>query len=114
MAAPNLPVLVFDGDCGICTKSAKWVRRHLRPGSTISVEPSQSLDLDALGLSATDVADAAWFVDEHGRRHRGHRAVAVVLRRIGGRWGVLGRILTLPVISWLAAFAYAWVARNRG
>ncbi len=113
MAAPNLPVLVFDGDCGICNRSATWVRQHLRPSSRVAVEPWQALDLDALGLSASDVADAAWFVDERGRRHRGHRAIAAVLRRIGGRWALLGRVLTVPGISWVAGVAYSWVARNR-
>ena len=110
MAAPNLPMLVFDGGCGFCTASARWVERRL---PSASVEPWQLLDLRAVGLSPTDVAEYAWWVTPDGVRRRGHRAAAAILRAIGGRWGVVGRLLELPPISWLGAVAYHVVARNR-
>ena len=46
------PVLVFDGDCGMCSSTARLVERRLRrsPGD-FDVSPSQRLDLGALGLS---------------------------------------------------------------
>jgi predicted DCC family thiol-disulfide oxidoreductase YuxK len=113
VTAPNLPVLVYDGDCGFCTSSATWVRRRLPLGTEVAVEPWQSLDLTALRLSAADVAEAAWWVDAAGARHRGHHAIAAALRAIGGRWAVLGRLLTLPLVSPLAALAYRLIARYR-
>lgn len=112
MDAPNLPVLVYDGDCGFCARSARWVQIRLPATCGASVAAWQSLDLRAVGLTPTDVADAAWWVDAHGRR-RGHRAAAAALRAIGGGWAVAGRLLDLPPVSWVAAGVYALVARNR-
>ena len=110
MGAPNLPVLVFDGGCGFCTASARWVERHL---PSASVEPWQLLDLRAVGLSPTDVADYAWWVSPGGERRRGHHAIAGALRAVGGGWALVGRLLEVPPISWLAAAVYHLVATNR-
>ncbi len=113
LPAPGLPVLEFDGDCGFCTRSAEWVRRRLPAESGVAVEPWQALDLRSLGLTPTDVADAAWWVDRDGSRHRGHLAIAAALRAIGGAWGVVGRVMTLPVVSLLGRVVYALVSRYR-
>jgi predicted DCC family thiol-disulfide oxidoreductase YuxK len=109
MGAPNLPVLVFDGGCGICTRCARWVE-HRVPGTT---QPWQVLDLRSINLSPTDVADYAWWVAPGDVRRRGHRAIAGALRAVGGGWGIVGRLLDVPPISWLAAIVYHLVARNR-
>lgn len=108
---PNQPVLVYDGDCAFCTRTARWIEARLP--SNVRVAPSQALDLDALGLSEHDVATAAWWVDATGRRWRGHEAVAQALRAAGGWERPVGRLLLTPPISWVAAAAYGWVARNR-
>lgn len=113
MAAPNLPLLEYDGDCGFCTRSARWVERRLPAGSGVSVAPWQQLDLDALGLTSTDVSKAAWWIDADGTKRRGHRAIAAALRAIGGRWRLVGTVLDVPPVSWLAAPVYALVARCR-
>lgn len=113
MGAPNLPVLVFDGDCGFCTASARWVERRLPASSGASVEPWQALDLKALRLTPTDVATAAWWIEPGGAKRRGAQAIAASLRAVGGAWGVIGRVLRVPPVSWLAAAVYAVVARNR-
>ena len=42
------PVLVFDGDCGFCTTSARVGQRWL---GLADVEPWQMIDLDELGLT---------------------------------------------------------------
>jgi predicted DCC family thiol-disulfide oxidoreductase YuxK len=106
--------LIYDGDCGICKGSAAWVRHHLRPGLDVSVVKSQRIDdLGAYGLTADDVAAAAWWIDRDGRRHGGHRAVARSLQHCRGAWPVLGRLLTLWPISGAAAALYRWVSANR-
>lgn len=113
MGAPNLPVLVYDGGCGICTRMAHWVAHRLPEGNGAAVEPWQRLDLEALCLSAADVDSAAWWIDARSAKHRGHRAIAASLRAIGGRWGTVGRLLSVQPVSWLAAAVYAVVAPNR-
>jgi predicted DCC family thiol-disulfide oxidoreductase YuxK len=108
---PNRPVLVYDGDCGFCTKSARWLGRRLPDGA--SVQPGQALDHAALGLDDDDVAAAAWWIDENGTRSRGHAAIGRALVAGGGAWGVVGRLLLVPPLSWLARPVYAVIARNR-
>jgi len=106
------PALIFDGDCGICTTSAEWVAaRRRRPAAIV---PWQSLDLEALGLSQNDVTRFAWWIDERGRKSRGHRAIARALIACRQPWPIVGWLLLLPPITWLAAVGYRLVANNRG
>lgn len=113
MEAPNLPLLEYDGDCGFCTRTARWVERRLPPGSGVTVAPWQALDLRAYGLTPPDVAKAAWWIDADGTRRRGHRAIAAALRAIGGPWRAVGAVIDVPPVSWLARLVYALVARFR-
>lgn len=105
-------LLVFDGDCGFCTASARWIEARL-PGGEVEVEPWQALDLDELGLTEHDVSTAAWWIDGDGRSRRGHLAIGHALIAAGGVWALIGRLMTIPPVSWLARPAYALVARYR-
>ena len=111
VAAPKGPMLIFDGDCSFCTSSAHWIRHRLP--KTAKVEPWQRLDLDAYGLTERDVTTAAYWVDERGRNHRGHRSLGKALIAAGGRWKAVGALILLPPFSWLAALGYAVIAKNR-
>lgn len=104
-------MLIFDGDCGFCTTSARWIQARLPAGTP--VEPWQSLDLDALGLTEADVTTAAYWVDASGALHRGHLAIGRSLIAAGGFWAVLGRLTITPPISWIAKPVYALIARYR-
>jgi predicted DCC family thiol-disulfide oxidoreductase YuxK len=105
-------LLVYDGDCGFCTKSAKWAEAGLRPGA--DVQPWQALDLAELGLTEQDVTDAAWWFDERGAKHRGSHAAAEVLVASRARWRrIAGRVLRTPPFSWFAVPGYALIARYR-
>jgi len=102
---------VFDGDCGFCTTSARWIERRLP--ESVEVEPWQSLQLDEIGLTRDDVVSAAWWIDDAGHRHRGHMAIGHALRAAGGFWGLLGWLITTPPLSWIGKPAYWLVARYR-
>jgi predicted DCC family thiol-disulfide oxidoreductase YuxK len=65
------------------------------------------------GLSPQDVQNAAWWVDDVGRRERGHHAVGQALRSQGGLWQILSWFVLYPPTSWLAAGTYKLVARWR-
>jgi predicted DCC family thiol-disulfide oxidoreductase YuxK len=104
-------VLVFDGDCGFCTSSARWIGARL-PAGTAAV-PWQSCDLAALGLTKADVTTAAYWIDDQGVAHRGHRAIGRSLIAAGGIWRPLGRITITPPVSWLASPVYKLIARYR-
>ena len=101
-------VLIFDGDCGFCTASARWIEARGQ-----RVEAWQTLDLAELRLTVADVDEAAWWIDETGKKHRGHLAIGHALRAGGGGWGFVGAVLVRPPVSWLAKPVYTLVARNR-
>ncbi len=105
------PALIYDGDCDFCKRCADWIAARLPVGA--SVVASQEADLAGLGLSPQQAAGAAWWIDAEGARHRGHRAIAESLRACDGPWSRLGRFLTVPGVSLLAAFSYELIARNR-
>lgn len=114
MTAPRVvtgrPLLVFDGDCGFCTTSARAGQRWLR---LPQVEPWQFLDLDALGVSEEACSTAVQWIDAEGRVASAEHAVIAALRHAGGVWNVLGVLLSLPGIRMAAGATYRWVARNR-
>ena len=104
-------MLVFDGDCGFCTSSARWIEARLPEGTP--VEPWQSLDLKELGLTEDDVVTAAYWIGDDGRAHRGHRGIGRALMAAGGFWKVIGWIIVLPPVSLIARPIYALIAKHR-
>ena len=106
------PLLVFDGDCGFCTRSARWMQRKLPDG--VRVEPWQALDLDELGLTVDNVTGAAcWLSSDRLQPARGHEAIGRALVAAGGFWGAMGELIVRRPGSWLARPVYAVIARNR-
>lgn len=108
--APPRPVLVYDGDCGFCAKSARLV------GGRVPVDAEvvayQAADLAALGTTAERAAREALWIED-GRVYGGARAVARLLVRAGGPWRALGLLACVPPVSWLARAVYVLVAANR-
>ncbi len=105
------PVLVYDGDCGFCTTSVTFAERHLRPRCRITAW--QFADLDALGITEQRSEYEVLWVTPTGTVYGGAQAVARLLLRTGGPWAVVGAVLTLPPVRWLAHGAYRLIARNR-
>ncbi len=106
-------LLIFDGDCGFCTTSARFASRWVDRGGQYAIAPWQELDVTTYGLTEQDCIDAAQFVGTDGTVVAGHLAIAAGLTHGGWAWRPLGHLLTLPGVSWLAARAYAWVADHR-
>ena len=103
-------VFLYDGTCGFCTTSARWLQRHA--ASTARVEAWQQADLSRLGLSAEDCTEALQWVDD-GRRAVGPDAVAAYLQTSTHSWQTAGRVLTSPVPKRVAWPVYRWVAHHR-
>lgn len=110
-----VPELIYDGDCGFCTRCARWIEGRWAPGAARAVAAATRTDgeLRAVGLTRVDVEDAAWWIDADGTAHRGERAIAAALGESRGwpRWA--GRALTRVPLRWLAPIAYRTVARHR-
>lgn len=108
------PLLIFDGDCGFCTAAANWITRHwTEPARAVPWQELGRDGLAAVGITETEVADAAYWVDAHGTTSRGHLAVAAALRAAGGWRRLAGSALLVPPLSWLGRPGYWLVARYR-
>lgn len=103
-------MLIYDGDCGFCTTSARLLGRI---GPDAEIVAWQLTDLGELGVTEAQAADAVQLVAVDGTVRSGHEAIAAVLSSAGRFWKVVGRALLLPGISWLAAGCYRLVADNR-
>jgi predicted DCC family thiol-disulfide oxidoreductase YuxK len=106
-----MPTLLFDGDCGFCTTSARWLERHAP--SVAIVQPWQRADLDRIGVSAQECSDAVQWVDE-GSRSSGPLAFADYVRTSTTGWRLVGRLTATRVGLGIGWPVYRWVSRNRG
>jgi predicted DCC family thiol-disulfide oxidoreductase YuxK len=109
--AQRRPVLVFDGECGFCSSCARLLERI---GPQAEIVPWQVADLDALGITAAEAAEAVRWIEADGAVRSGHEALAAALIAAGRPWRIAGWALLLPGVSPLAATGYRLVARNRG
>lgn len=104
--------LLFDGDCGFCTTTARWAERHIAAPGT-AVLPWQQANLDAFGLTPAECDESVKFATTDGAVFSGAAAAAAFLRERHGPWHWVGNALTLPVIRQLAAIVYRIVSANR-
>jgi len=108
-----LPILVFDGDCGFCTTSARFLVRWVIRGRPVTVAPWQRLDLAGLGLTPEQCRLAVQWVAIDARPVSGHVAIAAALRAGHPVWRPVGVLLVAPGLSWLGGRLYSWVAAHR-
>jgi predicted DCC family thiol-disulfide oxidoreductase YuxK len=104
-------VLVFDGDCGFCTASARFVERYVR--TEARVVAWQHANLTEIGLTPAQCVEAVQWVGADGRRGAGAAAVGQLLQAASPGWKPLGWLLLRPPVRWLAEPVYRWVARHR-
>ncbi|MCX4959570.1 thiol-disulfide oxidoreductase DCC family protein [Streptomyces virginiae] len=107
------PTLLYDGDCGFCTKAVNTAVRLLDPDAVVT--PWQFADLDALGVTAERAdREVLWIEPGTAVVHGGADAVAHLLKQCPRRsWQLAGRAMTLPPVSWTARLVYRAVAVNR-
>lgn len=102
--------LVFDGECGFCTRCVDWLRR-LDPQGRIDVQPLQAEGVPAsIGATPEECHEAVQFLGPDGVRRAGADAVNGVLAVLTGT--------ALPstlyrASSGLQERAYRWVADHR-
>ena len=110
-AALQSHVLIYDGDCAFCTLWVNRLRSWLP--SFPEAKTSQSVSLDDYALSADDVAKYAWYITGT-HQYAGHLAASALLRAQPVLWlRLLGVLIALPPISWVAALVYGFVSRFR-
>ena len=96
------PVVVYDGDCGICEASARWILAHV---TAVDVVSHHQYGLDHIG--------SVWFVTDNGRSE-GAAAVSAILKSADARaYRAIGVVIGLPGVLLIAGLVYSLVARNR-
>jgi predicted DCC family thiol-disulfide oxidoreductase YuxK len=105
-------VLVFDGQCGFCTR---WVQRikRLDRANRLVITPWQQMGvLERFGLSSNDVRRAAWFFGPNHGKVSGASAINAALDTVLC-CDVFTLLYNFPLVKWLQDSAYAWIAKNR-
>jgi predicted DCC family thiol-disulfide oxidoreductase YuxK len=112
VASSARPMLIFDGDCAFCTRSATWLERRLR--SDVIVLPWQRADLAGLSVSAERARREVLWVGPAGAVSGGASAVAAALKYCGAAGlRAAGLALSASPLRWVAPAAYRLAARNR-
>lgn len=95
-------VVVYDGDCGICEWSARWVKTHV-----------PSVDVISHREYGVSHLASVWLITWSGR-HEGAAAVAAVLKRADNKNAQrIGTLISLPIVRIVAKAVYWLVAKNR-
>ncbi len=103
-------IVLFDGGCGLCNRSALWLARRDRRGRLL-MAPNAGATARIAGEPPGGEEDGI-VVWDGARRLVGVPAIARALRELGGAWPLAGAALgSLP--RWLTHPAYAFVARRR-
>lgn len=107
--APPSAVLIYDGDCGICTASVRLLQRA---GCRAEMVTSRRWALDR-PADAERAARAVLLVTEDGSTSEAEAAVSEALRRCRRPLPWLGALIELPGMQWVAGRVYRWVADHR-
>lgn len=116
-AADRAPILVYDGDCGFCARSVRFVLRHDHRRRTVRFAARDGIAGRAVRERHAEVrsVDSLLWVEHVGGEERvlaRSDAVLAVAAYLGGVWGVLGGLARL-VPRPLRDAGYGVIARVR-
>jgi predicted DCC family thiol-disulfide oxidoreductase YuxK len=107
--------LLYDADCGFCTRVARWLPTLRLP---IEIMSMQSVDLGSYGVDPDHASEEIPFVAAGGRVFYGHAAFAAALRTATKHplalvLRALGYAMIIPGLSFALRQAYRWLAAHR-
>lgn len=102
--------LLYDADCGFCTRSARLAKRVLRDVAVVAL---QSVDLAALDVDAGRASAEIPFRDHDGRVTYGADGIASALIHSGGGLAWMGRLMAAQPARQVVGRLYRFVARHR-
>ncbi len=109
--AEGAGVLLFDGDCGFCTRSAEWAQRYVRPGCQVIAWQFAPTELTE---PLRERLEGSIVVLRGGEQlDRGAAVAAVLISSPRRGWRLLGRLIRLPLLRNAADLGYRAVAANR-
>ncbi len=105
-------MVLYDGTCGFCGWSVRWVLRRDRAQRFRFAPLESATGQRLLAEHGLEREPGTVVVLDEGRAFTRGDAVLRVLRRVGGPWHLLrlGAVVPRPARDAI----YDWVARNRG
>lgn len=104
--------LIWDGECGLCSETAQWVRQKDTKREFIICQyqncPSPPMNPAFYERCKVELG----VVTSDGRELGGAKAVFFILEQLG--WGWFARLLAAPPMIWINTLGYRIIARNRG
>jgi lipase maturation factor 1 len=112
IATLRRPLVIYDGDCGVCRACIAWLRR--RDGEALAFMPLQSPQAACLGIPLERLRLSIHLLEPDGSVFSAAAAALQLLARDPrhARW--LRWYERDATFAELSEGLYAWVARNRG
>lgn len=111
------PVLYFDGECGLCSRSVRWCLRHERR-PMLRFAPLQGATYAAVDVPGKPAGMQTLVLVDAAGLHVKSEAVLRMLRYVGGPWAAAGwigrlipRLLRDAAYQFVAARRYRWFGR---
>ncbi|WP_039018996.1 thiol-disulfide oxidoreductase DCC family protein [Halocynthiibacter namhaensis] len=109
---PDNPIIVFDGECVLCSRFFHFVLKHDKSQQFRFIIAQSDLGeglYQSLNLPTDDYETNLVIV--RGQVFQKADAFAAVMRELGGPWRIFALILHVP--HWLKNPLYSRIARNR-
>lgn len=107
-------LVIFDGDCGVCSYFAGWIERHDYKDN-FDVKPYQMLDLEMIHPDiSVESAEKTMFLITSDKQVFTHaRGVFEIAKRLTGIYGLLGGLIANAFFGAMFKPLYRLVASNR-
>lgn len=104
--------MIWDGECGLCSATARWVHKKDRKKQFQIVTYQNTPRPPMTDAIFEQCKSAVVVMTSDGKQFNGADGILFVLEHLG--WGVFARILRLPPLVWVMRLGYLVIARNRG
>lgn len=102
--------VIYDEDCGVCGASVEWLRARDRRGA---LRFAGNLGALPDGVSPEETQETVVVLEEGGAKLVRARAASRLLREVGRGWWLVGQLLRVPGIAWIADVGYRAFAARR-
>jgi predicted DCC family thiol-disulfide oxidoreductase YuxK len=114
---PQFPISVFyDGACIVCATEVEHYRRRDRAGRLVVVDISAAdFKPEQYNIPLADFMREMHVIDQQGRVYRGVEAFWAIWQAFPAStlYGLMGALITLPLVNPLARLCYRGFARIR-
>lgn len=108
-------LLIFDGDCGICTYTAEFIEKRV-DNNSLDIKPYQVLALKKIhnDLGEDMTSKSVYFYQNSNKQiYSKSKAVFLALKKMNGLYKIMGYLLDNPLFVFIFNPIYNIVARNR-